>query len=704
MRLRVANGNKDDARHLDGTSQAIVRVKMTTSSVGEGMFVLTSLQGVQIGGTLFRQESGDDEIVMDKYLQSFLKLKTGDEVDLIFQEFPSAQLIEFAVPAGFFDPDLKYKIMNRPIISNQVFHIPLLSGSMAPIRAKKIEPEEIAVATDATEISFFEENEISEEVVTYRDIGGLGAEIRRLRELVEFPLRRPEVFDSLGISQPRGVILYGSPRTGKTLLVKALAGEVGAKIFSVSGAEIFSKWYGESEANLKKIFEEAQKNAPAIILIDELDAIASPRDDSSNNLESRIVTTLSTLMDGMKSLKGVVVVGTTNRINKIDRSLRTPGRFEYEIGIGIPDQSGRREILEIHTRRVPLADDVNLDEIAASCHGFVGGDIVSLVREAAYNYLRGKFSTEDFERGLVKVADDAVVTHKDFLEAMKTIAPSAIREFLVEVPRVKWEEIGGLEEIKKLLIENIIYSITRKDAFEAANIKPSRGVLLYGPPGTGKTLLAKAVATESQANFISVKGPEIRVHWFGKSEEKIRELFAKAREVSPCIIFFDEIDSIAPHRGHNESGATDSIVNQLLTEMSGIESSSGVFVLAATNRVELIDSALLRPERFDYQIKVPLPDKSSRIKIFSIHLKGKPLARNINYEKLYELTEGFSGADIAEFCRRSALEAMREVDFVATRILIEMRHCMQAFETLKKTIEETQSHTIGFGTLSQKKK
>ena len=414
--------------------------------------------------------------------------------------------------------------------------------------------------------------------------------------------------------------MFGPPGTGKTLIAKALASEVGAKFFTVSGPEFFSMMYGESERKLRNVFEEAQKKAPSVILIDELDALTPRRDKTQGELEQRLVATLLTLMDGLKQLKSVVVVGTTNRINSIDTALRREGRFGHEVYIGVPDTEARKEIIKIHTRRMPLSPDVNLDSIADRTRGFVGADISSLCREAAYNTLRRSHSFDllTLEKGKIIPYEGLKVKQVDFDNALPNISPSAMKEFLIEIPKVTWDDIGGLEEIKRLLIENIVYAITKREVFKKIGVKPAKGVLLYGPPGTGKTLLAKAVANQCGVNFIAIKGPEIRSKWVGESEERIRFLFAKAREVSPCVIFFDEIDAAVPIRGGDSTGITDSIVNQVLSEMDGIESAEGVFVIGATNRVGLIDPALLRPGRFDYQIEVPLPDAQARRAIFEV--------------------------------------------------------------------------------------
>jgi transitional endoplasmic reticulum ATPase len=433
-----------------------------------------------------------------------------------------------------------------------------------------------------------------------------------------------------------------------------------------------------------------------VVVIDELDALAPRREKAHGDQEQRIVATFLTQMDGLKSLKGVVIIGTTNRINAIDSALRRAGRFEYEIHVGVPDTAGRNEILKIHTRRMPLAGDINLESLAQRTVGFVGADIAALCRMAAYNALRRAFPPEAFGKGKAISYDTLTVAQMDFDNAVKNIAPSAMKEFFVEIPKVSWEDIGGLEDVKRLLVENISYAITKRDVFDKIGVKTARGILLYGAPGTGKTLLAKAVATQCGANFISVKGPEIRSKWFGESEERIRFIFSKAREVTPCVIFFDEIDAAVPARGKDTSGLTDTIVNQILSEMDGIENADGIFVIGATNRLELIDPAVLRPGRFDYQIEIPLPDPKARKAIFDINLKGKPLTQSLDVDELVKLTNGLSGAEIAEICREGIWEALRDGEFTAEKVKITKNHINSAIGNIKKNKDKFKPKVIGF--------
>jgi transitional endoplasmic reticulum ATPase len=500
--------------------------------------------------------------------------------------------------------------------------------------------------------------------VTYEDIGGLKEAIQKIREMVELPLKHPELFERLGIEPPKGVLLYGPPGCGKTLLAKAVANETNAHFISISGPEIMSKFYGESEQRLREIFEEAKKNAPSIIFIDEIDAIAPKREEVTGEVEKRVVAQLLALMDGLEARGNVIVIAATNRPNALDPALRRPGRFDREIEIGVPDKQGRLEILQIHTRNMPLAKDVDLNRLAEMTHGFVGADLAALCREAAMKALRRYLPKIDLsqERIPLEVLEQLEVTMQDFLEAYKEVTPSALREVYVEIPNVEWSDIGGLEQVKQELREAVEWPIKHPEAFKRMGIKPPKGILLYGPPGCGKTLLAKAVATESEANFITIKGPEIFSKWVGESEKAIREIFRKARQAAPCIVFIDEIDAIAPRRGSGigDSHVTDRVVNQLLTEMDGIEDLKGVVVIAATNRPDILDPALLRPGRFDRLIYVPLPDARAREEIFKIHLRGKPLDKDVDIQKLVSLTEGYTGADIAALCNTAAMIALRD--------------------------------------------
>ncbi len=509
--------------------------------------------------------------------------------------------------------------------------------------------------------------------LTYEDIGGLHREIRRIREMIELPLKYPEVFEHLGIEPPKGVLLYGPPGCGKTLIARVVAHETSAHFAHINGPEIIDKWYGSSEAHLRNLFEEASRHAPAIIFIDEIDAIAPKREEMSGDrqVERRVVAQLLALMDGLESRGQVIVIAATNIPGSLDPALRRPGRFDREIAIAVPDRDGRREILEIHSRGMPLADDpaagsgqaVDLERLASITHGFVGADLEALTREAAMNALRRLMPDIDFAQANIPYDKLMAlqVTMDDFLAAMAEVEPSAIREVFTEVPDVCWDDIGGLGEVKRLLIETVEWPIQYGPLFAYAHTTPPKGILLYGPPGTGKTLLAKAAAEESGVNFISMKGPELLSKWVGESEKGVREVFRKAKQASPCIVFFDELDALTPSRGAGgDSHVTERVVGQFLAEMDGIEELKGVVVLAATNRLDLIDAALLRPGRFDVLVELPMPDRDARLAIFGVHTRGKPLAPDVNLKELAEHTEGLTGADIEGLCRRAAMLAIRE--------------------------------------------
>ena len=500
--------------------------------------------------------------------------------------------------------------------------------------------------------------------VTYEDIGGLNNETRKVREMIELPLKHPELFERLGVEAPKGVLLHGPPGTGKTLLAKAVAGETSANFTNLSGPEIMSKYYGQSEENLREIFKHAQENAPSIIFIDELDSIAPKREEVTGEVERRVVAQLLSLMDGLESRGKVVVIGATNRPNALDPAIRRPGRFDREIEIGIPDRNGRLEILQIHTRGMPLSKDVDLAKLADVTHGFVGADIAALAKEAAMRSLRRVLPDIDVQMAEIpsEILNRIQVDLKDFLDAFREMSPSSLREVLVESPNVHWTDIGGLEEAKQELQETIEWPLKYGPLFTRMDAKPPRGVLIRGPPGTGKTMLAKAVATESESNFISIKGPEFLSKWVGESEKAVRETFRKARQAAPCIIFLDEIDSIAPTRGGSsgDSHVTERVISQLLTEMDGLVELTGVTVIAATNRPDMVDMALLRPGRFDRHILIPPPSKEGRRKILDIHVRGKPIAKDINLDDLAKRTEGFTGADLASLVNEAVMLAIRE--------------------------------------------
>jgi transitional endoplasmic reticulum ATPase len=529
------------------------------------------------------------------------------------------------------------------------------------------QPNQICYINEDTELVLSSKAvEVSEEAVpevTYEDIGGLTEEVKKIREMVELPLKKPEIFERLGIEPPKGVLLHGPPGTGKTLLAKAVANETEANFVLLNGPEIMSKFYGESEKKIRDIFNDAEKNAPSIIFIDEIDAIAPKREEVTGEVERRVVSQLLTMMDGLKSRGKIVVIGATNRPNSIDPALRRPGRFDREVSISVPDKNGRLNILKIHTRNMPLAEDVKLSILAAKTHGFVGADLSALAKEAAMNVLRKllpELKLEEDEPIPQEVLEKIRVKMVDFEDALKVVRPSAMREVLVEASNVTWEDIGGLEKVKEQLKESVETPIKDRKRFERLGIKPPRGILLYGPPGTGKTLLAKAVSKESEANFIQVKGPSLLSKWVGESEEGVRKVFERARQVAPCIIFFDEIDALAGRRGIDMgTKVTERVLNQLLAEMDGLEDLKDVTVIAATNRPDMLDPALMRPGRFDRIILVDVPDAESRRKIIEVHVKNTPLAKDVDKEELVSLTEGFVGADIESLVREAALHALR---------------------------------------------
>jgi transitional endoplasmic reticulum ATPase len=526
---------------------------------------------------------------------------------------------------------------------------------------------EAVIVTEGTEVLVGEQ--VKEPIraipkISYEDIGGLRPVIQKVREMIELPLRHPELFERLGVEAPKGVLLHGPPGTGKTLLARAVASETNANFLSIGGPEIMSKYYGESEERLRDVFKQAQENAPSIIFIDEIDSIAPKREEVTGEVEKRVTSQLLSLMDGLQSRGKVVVIGATNRPNAIDPALRRPGRFDREIEIGVPDRDGRLEVLEIHTRGMPLAEDVDLKKLADVTHGFVGADLESLAKEAAIRALRRILPEINLEAQSIPgdILNKIIVKMADFQDALKEIEPSAMREVLVEIPDVTWEQVGGLQDVKEELREAVEWPLKYPDLFAQLNATPPKGLLLYGPPGTGKTLLAKAVAHESESNFISVKGPELLNKFVGESEKAVREVFRKARQASPCIIFFDEIDSVAPTRGSSggDSHVTERVISQFLTEMDGLEELRNVVIIAATNRPDIIDSALLRPGRFDRLLFVPPPDLEARKQIFKIHTRKTPLADDVNLDDLARKTDGYTGADIASLANTGVMLALRE--------------------------------------------
>ncbi|MHA1973035.1 MAG: CDC48 family AAA ATPase [Candidatus Hodarchaeales archaeon] len=597
-----------------------------------------------------------------------------DKVELKIVEAKDAARIEFApiqhLRIQGAEGWLKKNLMGRVLTQGDFIELPIMGSRQIFLIVSKVTPKSDAVIMqDNTEIvvSTTPVKDVQQETfrkVRYEDIGGLSEEIQKIREMIELPMKHPELFKRLGISPPRGVLLYGPPGTGKTMLAKAVATETDSNFISVSGPEFMSKFYGESEQRIRQIFEDAKKNAPSIIFIDEIDSIAPKRSEVMGEVERRVVAQLLSNMDGLSDRGDVVVIGATNRVNSLDPALRRGGRFDREIEIGIPDKNGREEILLIHTRGMPLAEDVDLNHLAEVTHGFVGADIDQLTKEAAMNALRKIIPKLNLEEDTIpaEILNELQVTQSDFDEALLEIQPSALREVFVEVPNVSWNDVGGLINEKEEIRHSIELPLKYSDFFNHMKAKQPKGILLYGPPGTGKTLLAKAVAHETQANFISVKGPELLSKWVGESEKGIREVFRKARQAAPAIIFFDEIDSIAPVRGKSfDSGVTERMISQFLTELDGLEELKGVVVIAATNRPDIIDPALLRPGRFDKIIRIGLPDEPARLEILKIHLKDVPLASDVKLEDYSMRTENFTGAEIASLCQEAVFHAIQRM-------------------------------------------
>jgi transitional endoplasmic reticulum ATPase len=561
---------------------------------------------------------------------------------------------------------VKNRLMERTFVEGDTTLVMML-GHAIPFTVTKTRPHGIVRITYETSLQILNEP-VSEAKVgmprtTYEDIGGLHEEMQRIREMVELPLRHPEIFQRLGIEPPKGVLLHGPPGCGKTLLARAVANESEANFFSINGPEIMSKFYGESEARLREIFQQAQQNSPSIIFIDELDAIAPKREEVTGEVERRVVAQLLALMDGLSGRGNVIVIGATNRPGALDPALRRPGRFDREVEIGVPDKQGRHEILQIHTRGMPLAQDVDLKKLSDMTHGYTGADLASLARETAMKALRRYLPEINLEEERIPpaVLEKMEVRAEDFVNAYKEITPTAMREVYIEVPSVHWSDIGGLEEVKQELREAVEWPIKNPEIFERMGIRPPKGILLYGPPGCGKTLLARAVATESEANFITIKGPEVFSKWVGESEKAIREVFRKARMAAPAVIFFDEFDSLVPGRGrgYSDSGVSERVISQLLTEMDGIMTLEDVVIVAATNRPDIVDPAVLRPGRFDRLIYVPEPDEKARFEIFKLYTKDMPLAKDVDLPHLANATKSYSGADIDALCREAAMNALR---------------------------------------------
>jgi len=561
---------------------------------------------------------------------------------------------------------MTYNYLNHVFSNGDTISLNTQMGSKIQFVITNTKPSKPVIVTENTTFklgSLTKAVDSSVPRITYDELGGLKNEVQKIREMVELPMRHPELFDKIGVEAPKGVLLYGPPGTGKTLIAKAVAGETNAHFISLSGPEIMGKHYGESEEKIREIFTQAEENSPSIIFIDEIDSIAPKRDEVSGELEKRIVSQLLTLMDGMKSRGRVVVIAATNRPDSIDPALRRPGRFDREIEIGIPDDDGRLDILSIHTRGMPINEKVNLKQIAKTTHGFVGADLEILSKEAAMRSLRRILPEIDLEEEKIssEILQKIEISNDDFREALKEVRPSALREVQVQIPDVNWDDVGGLDELKDELREAVEWPVKHKEAYDYVDVEAPKGVLLHGPPGTGKTLIAKALAKMTESNFISIKGPELLSKWVGESEKGVREIFRKARQAAPCIIFLDEVDALVPRRGSgsSDSHVTENIVSQILTEIDGLEELHNVLIIGATNRLDIVDEAVLRPGRFDRIIEVGNPDSKGRMHIFKIHTKKKPLENNVDIKKLVEITNGFSGAEIAAITNRAALVALK---------------------------------------------
>ncbi len=651
-----------------------------------------------------RQDWSQDYIRIDGFIRQNAGVGIGDRVKIRKARFADAQKIILAPPSGsnmHYGDDaadmIRRQTLKRPVVAGDI--LPIMSSGAHPFMGRmeavplvvtETHPDGVVVICEKTEIVLLEKpvksvGSVKATGTTYENVGGLRSEVQRVREMIELPMKHPEVFQKLGIEPPKGVLLYGPPGTGKTLIAKAVANESGANFFSIAGPEIMSKYYGESEQRLREIFDDAQKAAPSIIFIDEIDSIAPKRGEVTGEVERRVVAQLLAMMDGLKERGAVVVIGATNREEAIDPALRRPGRFDREIEIGVPDRSDRIEILQIHVQNMPLSDDINLESLADRMHGFVGADVNALCKEAAMRALRRympDLTTEDeIPPGII---EQMQVRREDFEEALKEIEPSSMREVLVELPAVSWSDLGGLGPLKQELIEAIEWPLKSPEKFRQMGVRPPKGVLLYGPPGTGKTMIAQAVANETAANFISVRGHQMLSKWMGESEKAIREIFRKARQVSPAIIFFDELDSIAPMRGTDEgSHVMERVVNQLLSELDGLEALKDVVVIAATNRPDILDPALLRSGRFDRMLLVGPPDKLGRHEILKIHAAAMPKGEDVNLEELAELTEGYVGSDLNALCREAAMLALRQEGEK-----VEMKDFREALRKVRPSVEE----------------
>ena len=670
LTLKVAEAmNKDVGRGIARIDPA--DIESLDAEIGDVVEIVGKRRTVARLMPTFKEERGKSRIQIDGLIRGNAQVHLDEKVTIRKVQWLPADKVELTpVTPGLIGRDNRYigtLLDGLPLLEGDRIRATLFGSRYNEFLVESTVPKDVVMIKPSTSLRIEEKvpGKPARLKVSYEDIGGLGSEIRRIREMIELPLKYPQVFERLGIDPPKGVLLCGPPGCGKTLIARAVANETDASFYSINGPEIIHKFYGESEARLREIFAEAGRNTPAIIFLDEVDAIAPKREQVLGEVEKRVVAQLLALMDGLKERGQVIVIAATNIPQSLDPALRRPGRFDREITISIPDKNGRLKILEIHSRGMPLLEDVDLSRLAEITHGFVGADLQALCREAAMSCLRHIMPGMDFQQA--DVPADTLLSLKvgmeHFLQALKEIEPTAIREVFVEVPEVGWEDVGGLEDVKRQLQEAVEWPLRYDELFKHASLSPPKGILLSGPPGTGKTLLAKALARESGVNFISIKGAALLSKYIGESERAVRDIFRKARQAAPCIIFLDEIDAIAPHRGAGESDSrvTERVVSQLLTELDGIEELKGVLVLGATNRVDILDPALLRAGRFDATIEIPLPDLEGRLKVFQVHTKNRPLAKGVKLDELARQTEGYSGADIELLCRRATMTAIRNL-------------------------------------------
>jgi len=693
IRLRVAEAKQRDVGRGKVRIPPEIMNKLGIT-VGDVVEIIGKRRTAAVVWPAYTEDQGLDIIRMDGITRRNAGVSIGDRVIVRKADVKPASIIKLAPASITLSVDsnfvnyIKRRLIDYPLCEGDYVQIPVL-GQPIPFVVIKTRPSGVIIVTEDTELIVFEKPVEVGRVprVTYDDIGDLEEAKQRIREMVELPLKHPELFRRLGIEPPKGILLYGPPGCGKTLLAKAVANETDAYFIAINGPEIMSKFYGESEQRLREIFEEAKQHAPSIIFIDEIDAIAPKREEVTGEVEKRVVAQLLALMDGLESRGDVIVIAATNRPNALDPALRRPGRFDREIEIGIPDKKGRKEILQVHTRNMPLSDSVDLDRLAEITHGFTGADLAALCREAAMHALRRYLPHIDLEKEKIpeEILENLRVNMNDFMAAYKEITPTALREVEIEIPNVHWEDVGGLERVKQELREVVEWPLKYPESFRRLGIKPPKGILLYGPPGCGKTLLAKAVATESEANFISIRGPEIFSKWVGESERAIREIFRKARMAAPAVVFIDEIDAIAPARGleYGDAAVTQRVVAQLLTEMDGIQKLEDVVVIGATNRPDILDPALLRPGRFDRLIYVPPPDARARLEILKVHTRKMPLAKDVDLEDIARRTEGFAGSDLEALCREAAMMALREN---LNSEYVRMRHFELALMRVKPTL------------------